>query len=221
MRRPDNVLIVSFLRHASTAWNEAARMQGRRDIPLGAAGRAELERWRLPEGADPSVAWVSSPLSRALETAERLAGRAPSIEPALTEMDWGAWEGYRLAELRERFGTEFASNEQRGLDFRAPGGESPRDVMHRVMQWLDALAPAGRPVVAVTHNGVLRALLAAATGWDMTGKPPIKLRPATLHRFTLTRGPGLALLEGNVPLVPAFSAERAAPLPPAPAAVPP
>jgi hypothetical protein len=64
-------------------------------------------------------------------------------------------------------------------------------------------------------------LLAAATGWDMTGKPPIKLHPAMLHRFTLTRGPGLALLEGNVPLVPAFSAERAAPLPPAPAAVPP
>ena len=126
-----------------------------------------------------------------------------------------------MKELRECFGTAFASNEQRGLDFRAPGGESPRDVMHRVMQWLGALAPAGRPVVAVTHNGVLRALLAAATGWNMTGKPPIKLRPAMLHRFTVTRGAGLALLEGNVPLVPALSAECSAPPPPALAAVPP
>jgi broad specificity phosphatase PhoE len=213
------VLIVSFLRHASTTWNEDARMQGRRDIPLSVAGRAEIERWQLPGGADP-IEWISSPLSRAVETAKRLAGRAPSIEAALTEMDWGAWEGYRLEELRERFGTEFLRNEQRGLDFRAPGGESPRDVMHRVMEWLRTIALDSGPIVAVTHNGVLRALLAAATGWDMIGKPPVKLHPAMLHRFTLA-GAKLGLLECNVPLVPAFSAERSAPLPPAPAAVPP
>ena len=215
------MLTVSFLRHASTAWNEEARMQGRRDIPLSAAGRAEIRRWKLPESIAVPAEWMSSPLSRAVETATHLAGRAPLIEPALAEMDWGAWEGYRLAELRARFGSEFVRSEQRGLDFRPPGGESPRDVMHRVMAWLRTIASDCPPTVAVTHNGVLRALLAAATGWDMTGKAPVKLRPAMLHRFALVRGPTLALVECNLPLVPAFSAERPAPLPPAPSAAPP
>jgi len=52
----------------------------------------------------------------------------------------------------------------------------------------------------VTHNGVLRALLSLATGWDMLGKAPIKLRPGTLHRFVLEPGPHLALDACNVPL---------------------
>ena len=36
-----------------------------------------------------------------------------------------------------------------------------------------------RVLVVVTHNGVLRAPLALATDWDMSGKPPIRLQPAT------------------------------------------
>jgi probable phosphoglycerate mutase len=40
-------------------------------------------------------------------------------------------------------------------------------------------------MVAVTHKGVLRAVLAAATGWDMTGKPPIRLRDGALHQFAI------------------------------------
>jgi 2,3-bisphosphoglycerate-dependent phosphoglycerate mutase len=212
------VLTLSFVRHASTQWNEQGRMQGRRDIPLCASGRDDLARWRLPEAFGEPAEWVSSPLCRAVETAKRLGAVAPRIEPALTEMDWGAWEGYRLTELRERFGSAFTQNEQRGLDFRPPGGESPRDVVRRVTHWLEAATQRGRPAVVVTHNGVLRALLAAATGWDMTDKPPVKLRPATLHRFALTRGATLALVECNVPLVAAVSVNRRVQPPPAPSA---
>lgn len=216
------MLILSFLRHASTQWNELGRMQGRHDIPLSSAGHAEVAAWRLPHIVSEPVEWISSPLSRAVETAARLCGHAPCVEPALTEMDWGAWEGFRLAELRARFGSEFTRNEHRGLDFRPPGGESPRDVMDRMTRWLDAIAQRERPIVAVTHNGVLRALLAIATGWDMTSKPPIKLRQATLHRFVLEAGRKLAVVACNVPLVRPFSAEHPGlRLQPAPSAVPP
>lgn len=200
-------MILSFLRHASTAWNEQGLMQGRRDIPLSASGRDEIARWQLPSTLRGQVEWISSPLSRAMETAQRLGGVAPRIVPALTEMDWGAWEGYGLRELRARFGREFARNESLGLDFRPPGGESPRDVAARLTGWLDSLAAIDRPLVAVTHNGVLRALLALATGWDMTGKPPVRLRRVGLHRFTLAPGPKLGVLECNVPLAPEESLE--------------
>lgn len=194
------MLTVSFLRHGSTAWNEQGLMQGRRDIPLSPRGRAEVAGWQLPRTLPDPVEWVSSPLARALETARRLGGCAPRVEPALTEMDWGAWEGYGLDALQSRFGPEFTRNEALGLDFRPPGGESPRDVVARATRWLDRVAANERPIVAVTHNGVLRALLALATGWNMTGKPPIKLQRATLHQFVLDRGPKLAILACNVPL---------------------
>jgi probable phosphoglycerate mutase len=202
------VAIVSFLRHGSTAWNESGTMQGRRDIALSAAGRAEVARWRLPPG-DAVAEWISSPLARAVDTARILGGRAPRVEPALIEMDWGAWEGRTLAGLRAQFGAEFTRLERCGLDFRPPGGESPRDVLARVARWLDVAARSDRPLHAVTHNGVLRALYACATGWDMTEKPPVKLRPASLHRFAVERGPRVTLLECNVPLGPRAAAGTA------------
>lgn len=209
-------MLITVIRHARTTWNEQGRMQGRRDVPLSAAGRDEVRRWRLPDGAGGELDWVASPLMRAVETAVALGGGLPRIEPALIEMDWGQWEGQRLAELRQRDPVAFSSNERRGLDFRPPGGESPRDVMTRVIRWLDAIAAVDRPVVAVTHKGVLRALLAIATGWDMRNKPPVKLRPATLQRFVLARSGMLRIDMCNVPLAGAFSEGSTEPLPPAP-----
>ena len=206
-------MLIAFVRHASTDWNADGRMQGRRDVPLSAQGRAEALRWRAAFHAAEPIRWVSSPLVRAVETAALIAGRAPTVEPDLIEMDWAEWEGSTLDELAARDGDAFAANERRGLDFRPPGGESPREVQARVRRFLATL-DVGAPIVAVTHNGVLRALLSIATGWDMTGKPPVKLRPATLHRFALARDGGLSACEWNVPLERPFSAERpAAPLP--------
>jgi probable phosphoglycerate mutase len=193
-------MIVSFIRHGSTTWNEQGRIQGRRDVPLSERGRAEVRAWRVP--ADPSgpAQWVSSPLRRAVETAQLLCGDEPPCESALTEMDWGAWEGFTLPELRARFGAEFMRNEASGLDFRPPGGESPRDVQRRVQRWLARAAVSRGPVLAVTHKGVLRAVLAAATGWDMTCKPPVRLQPDALHRFAVDDDGTVSIIECNVPL---------------------
>lgn len=209
-------MLIAFVRHASTSWNLDGRMQGRRDILLAPAGRAEALRWRLAFDPDAPIEWISSPLARAVETATLLGGRAPRTEPALIEMDWGAWEGRGLDELRACYGDAFIANERRGLDFRPPGGESPRDVVARLRRWLAAL-DARTPIVAVTHNGVLRALLAIASGWDMTGKPPVRLKPATLHRFALSRAGELSACEWNVPLDSAVSAMHPAPPPQPPA----
>src|SRR3546814_14767208 len=104
-------------------------------------------------------------------------------ESRLVETDWGAWEGRTLAELRADLGAGMAANEARGLDFRPPGGESPRDVQDRLRPLLAELADAGEDVVAVTHTGVLRALYALASGWAMRGKPATKLAVACAPAF--------------------------------------
>lgn len=205
---------VAFIRHGPTDWNALGRMQGRRDIPLSTAGRRAIAQWRVPEAVAFNARWLSSPLSRAVETARCLAGAEPELESALTEMDWGAWEGYRHDDIERREGDAFARNAARGLDFRPPGGESPRDVVARVVRWLVTVEDSQQPLVCVTHNGVLGALLALATGWDMTGKPPIRLRPATLHRFDVRAGPTLAVVECNVALVAPGECVTEPPLPP-------
>ena len=163
------------LRHAATAWNREGRIQGRADPPLAAEGRAEVAAWSLP-AAWSSLPCLVSPLARAGETAALAGFAEPAVVPELIEMDWGDFEGRTLADLRAELGAAMSANEALGLDFRPPGGESPRDVIDRLGPWLGSLA--GRPgaAVVVTHKGVRRALLARATGWDMRGPPPLKVR---------------------------------------------
>jgi broad specificity phosphatase PhoE len=168
---------VLLIRHGPTSWNASGRIQGQTDIELSLRGRAEVRRWRLP------AAWAearlfSSPLRRARETAIILTGRTPTLDPRLSEMSWGCFEGRRLAELRGEAPDAMAANEARGLDFRPPGGESPREVCARLQALLAELTADPGPVVAVCHKGVIRAALVLATGWDMRGRTPMRLARA-------------------------------------------
>ena len=165
---------VLLVRHGPTEWNASGRIQGHVDIDLSPGGRAQVARWRLPAAwAEARV--LSSPLCRARETAAILTGRTPTIDPRLIEMDWGRYQGRRLQELRAEAPAAMAANEGRGLDFRPPGGESPREVCARLQTLLAELASDPRPAVAVCHKGVIRAGLVLATGWDMQSRPPVRL----------------------------------------------
>ncbi len=174
---------LALIRHLPTAWNRERRLQGRADPPIDPAAAPEL---RLPE-ALAGFRVLSSPLRRAVETAAWLGIAEIAIEPRLVEMDWGEWEGATLAGLRARLGPEMAAREAQGLDFRPPGGESPRDVQARLVPLLAEIAAAGRPTAAITHNGVIRAVFSLATGWDMRGKPPARLRWPAAQLFRLDR----------------------------------
>jgi probable phosphoglycerate mutase len=191
----------AVLRHAATAWNEEGRLQGQTDTALSAGGEAAARLWRLPE---PACAWkrLCSPLRRARRTAELLQPSAPvAVESRLREMSFGVWEGRTLAELRAEVGEKFLEAERRGLDFHPPGGESPRMVAERIGQWASELARDGEPVVAVSHKAAIRALLALATGWDMTGRPPVKLDWRCLHFFAAGADGRVRLDRPNVPLL--------------------
>jgi len=190
----------AILRHAATAWNAERRLQGLTDTVLSPEGEAEARRWRLPP---PTDAWprISSPLQRARRTAELLKPSADvTVCSALREMSFGTWEGHTIAELRATVGDAFIAAERRGLDFQPPGGESPRAAMARIGRWAASVAEAGEPVVAVSHKAAIRALLALATGWDMTGRPPHKLDWRCLHFFEAGRDGSVRVARLNVPL---------------------
>jgi probable phosphoglycerate mutase len=184
-----------LLRHGATEWNAIGRLQGRADIGLSEAGRAAFEGRRIP-AAYRDRQWYVSPLQRTRETAALL-GLEAQTEPVLIEMDWGGYEGHTLAELRARDGKAFSDNEDRGIDLQPPGGESPRQVQHRLQPWLRSLpADAG----AITHKGVIRAILALAFDWPMLGKAPVKLDWRCLQEFSITENGRPTLVAANIPL---------------------
>jgi broad specificity phosphatase PhoE len=191
---------VALIRHGPTSWNEERRLQGRADVPLSPTGEAKVAGWTLPaEFTD--YHWVASPLTRAQQTAAAL-GITPVTEHAVVEMDWGDWEGHTMAELTEKYGNEVRRRADMGLDLRPHGGESPRDVRGRVRDWLDLVAETGRPTGAVAHQGIIRAALSLATGWEMVGKPPAKMDWSSVHLFRLEDDGSVTIDRLNISLEP-------------------
>ncbi|MCB1886518.1 MAG: alpha-ribazole phosphatase family protein [Rhodocyclaceae bacterium] len=102
----------------------------------------------------------SSPLGRALRLAEALG--APRLDPRLREIDFGSWELQPFDDLRGALDAWAADP----LGFRAPGGESAREMALRVDAALDdilAAHPDGA-VAVVAHGGPLRAIAGRLLG---------------------------------------------------------
>lgn len=175
---------LAMIRHGMTDWNREKRIQGRVDQPLGDEGRRQLRALSVPDTYR-QYHWYCSPLRRARESA-RLLGLECRLEPALVEMDWGEWEGEILKPLRKQLGDSMRENESRGLDFRPPGGESPREVQLRLQPWLAAIAARGEATGAVAHKGIIRCIYALACDWDMRGEAPVDFAWDALHLFELS-----------------------------------
>ncbi len=191
--------VLTLIRHAPTLWNEQGRIQGRSDISISDLGQSTAETWNLPDEIRAAY-WFSSPLQRTRQTAAIL-GVHPKTDERLIEMSWGTWEGGVLRELRNIHGEAMKKNESLGLDFCPPGGESPRMVQKRIMPWLELIGALDYPVAAVTHRGVIRALTALASGWDMTGKEPHKLFPGTCRQFYISATGQPSLVEPDISLL--------------------
>ncbi len=191
--------LIAFIRHGDTDWNRRGLIQGSSDIGLDEEGRASVAAWRVP----PDLAgfdWLASPLKRAHQTAEILAGYACPTDARLVEMSWGEWEGRTIPDLRAELGDLMKAWEARGLDFQGPGGESPRMVQDRIRPLLAEIARAQKPVVAVAHRGVIRAVYALATGWDMVSKAAERPRDDCAHLFALSDDGQPSLHKLNIPL---------------------
>lgn len=180
---------LALLRHGHTAWNRAGRVQGRSDIPLDDAARIELAAQTLPAPWN-TADLCASPLVRAVETAQLVGGRAPQVYAALTEMSWGDWEGRKALDLKADPACDHRDIEQWGWSYTPPAGESPAGVRARVVPWADALR---RDTVAVCHIGVMRVLLAHATGWNFDGPAPFRIKRNRLFVIGIEGGKWTAM----------------------------
>ena len=143
-----------LLRHGATEWSESGQHTGLTDMPLTEEGEAEA-RSLAPMLADRSFALVlSSPLSRAIRTAE-LAGLSDiQAEPDLLEWDYGKVEGRTTTDMRED------EPDWTVFDGEIPGGETGAQVGERVDRVIARALAAGGDVLVAGHGHALRILAA-------------------------------------------------------------
>lgn len=141
---------------------------------------------------------VASPLCRAIDTARLVGGRAPQIAPELMEMDWGEWQGLRGVDLLADANSGYRHIEDWSWGFQPPGGETPRIVWQRIAPWI---AAARGSLVAVGHIGIMRVLLARATGWDFAGPAPFQVKRDRLYIIKVKDDGALAFDDEPVRLI--------------------
>jgi broad specificity phosphatase PhoE len=161
------VTTILLARHGETDWNRKGRFQGHADPPLNRTGRAQAVDLSVALTAKVLAAVYSSPLRRALETAEVVAashGLEPVPVDGLREVDVGSWSGLTRAEVEEHFPEQFARWLEYGQGWE--DGETYEEMGRRAVAALLGLAAAhdGERVLAVTHGGPIRAAFAFADG---------------------------------------------------------
>ncbi len=161
---------IYLTRHGETVFNQEGRYQGQLDsslTPLG-IGQAQAVAGVLAlRLRDAPIRLLSSPLGRALHTAEIFADRLgltakPETDARLMEVGMGAWDGLTRAEIAERWPDARKGRSVREWMFHGPGGESLDDLVDRLSDLLsDLKARSEHTHVLVTHavtGRVIRAL---------------------------------------------------------------
>lgn len=152
---------VVLVRHGQTSLNAAGVLRGRLDPPLDEVGRGQADALGAALGSLPICQVRSSPLRRTRQTAEPIAQHhhlAVVDDERLADRDWGPFAGAPEAEVRARYGS---------LD-DLPGAE-PRDAVcaraEAALAEATRLAAPSDVVVLVTHDALIRELLAKRLSW--------------------------------------------------------
>lgn len=159
---------IILARHGQTEWNKEYRFQGRTNVQLTEEGKlqaqalaARLALW------SPEVVYTS-PLDRALYTAQTIAEKnnlSPVILNELEEVNFGTWEGQSINGLEKNQHEIFARWRADPFFNPPPGAESWEKLYARLAKAVKFfLDGAYKRIVVVSHGGIIRALYAVFLG---------------------------------------------------------
>lgn len=167
---------LGLLRHGQTDWNLDMKLQGTVDIPLNDTG------WQQARDAAKALSeqsWdivLSSPLSRALDTAtvisEVIGAQPPVVSQLLLERAFGIGEGMTYDQWHQNYAN---------LD-EIPGAESAQQMTERSELLLDFVERefSGARVLAVTHGALIRFVVSNVSAGAYP-PPGQRLQNASLH----------------------------------------
>ncbi|MDX3078036.1 histidine phosphatase family protein [Streptomyces sp. NPDC088354] len=182
-----------LLRHGETAWTLSRQHTSHTDLPLTAHGEEEAARVAPLLAAHDIGLVLTSPLRRAVRTAELAGVAGADVDPDLREWDYGGYEGVTTAEIHRTRPTW-----NLWTDGVAPGpaghpGERPRDVGRRADRVLARIEPmlrdpAAGDVLLVAHGHVLRVLTARRLGLPPSAGSLFALDTGTVSRLGVEHG---------------------------------
>lgn len=176
---------VLLIRHPESVWNRQGVYQGQKDPPLSPLGRLQAERVAARLRREPLSGVVCSPLRRAQTLAQAIGrhhGLTPEVDPRLTEIAHGPWEGLTRHQVQEQYPELYSTWQHRPCEVTFPGGESLQDVQDRCIAPVEALLSRieqGTWVV-VTHDIVARLVIAAAQGFAIQGFEQVEVENAAI-----------------------------------------
>lgn len=156
-----NTAHICVARHGETDWNIQGVLQGWIDVPVNDIGRRQaIDLAESVQSAGIEAIW-SSPLARARETAEIIAGRlglpAPSSHEGLKERRFGAIQGIPKAELGELNPVLLQHILKRNPATHFEDGETMDEFADRIMAAITAIGElhTGERVLVITHGWVM------------------------------------------------------------------
>lgn len=175
---PTNIFL---LRHGETAWNQEGRLQGHKDIPLNASGKIQINHAaQVLKDLHPDIDLIiSSPLSRARESAEIIANQLAYektdilVEPLLMERCFGMGEGLTTAERREKY-----------PDDLYPGMEPLEDLLKRARCVFEQIiiSSVKRNILVAAHGAILYAMVTSITNGQIPyAAKAITFNPGSIH----------------------------------------
>ena len=186
-------MILYIIRHGQTAWNKEEVFRGTKDIPLNEVGQKEAAALGTYLKDIQFNAIYTSPLSRAVQTAEAVAraqGISPDVEASLMDLNFGSWQGVSHEEIKKSYPELYHTWKTAPDQVKFPKGESLHHVLTRIEDLLDRLAKehVDHTVGLFSHRVVCKVLLCRLLGLDLSHFWQIQQSTACLNRFRYHEG---------------------------------
>jgi probable phosphoglycerate mutase len=185
---------IILVRHGETEWNRVERFRGRADVPLNGTGLAQAKAMARRVAAEwRPVAIYSSPLTRAVKTAEAVAWHFDlrvEVNSGLIDIDYGEWQGLTPDEVRERWPKIVDAWYNAPHTAQIPNGETLDDLRVRAMSTVNEMAKRhkGQTIVLVGHTVINRIILLGVLGFGNENFWRIRQGTCAINVFELNGG---------------------------------
>ena len=180
-----------LVRHGETQLNKEGQVQGLNVVPLNATGQAQARAVALVLSKERPSHLYSSPLVRAVETAEIAAESlriSPISEDGFREADVGELDGMTMEEIKTKYPRFLERWNKDCGRTRMPGGVSLLQVQNRTWPVIETLRYRHpyETVVVVTHNFVMHTIVCKILGMPLDRCRSLQQDLGSLTRIEIT-----------------------------------
>ena len=194
--------LLLLIRHGENDFVKTGKMAGHTPgVHLNERGKQQAAELGETLKDVPLAAIYSSPLERAIETAEPIAlGRELQIQvrQELIESDIGEWQGAEIKNTRKL--PEWKMVQNQPSRFRFPGGESFQEMQTRLINEIEGIAKAHQPediVALVFHSDPIKLVVAYYLGMPLDNFQRISIDTASVTMLYVAPG-GVSLVKQNL-----------------------